>query len=236
MSFPLPKLSELILRWRKEPLIPAALLVIAGGLWLFAEITDEITDGQTHELDRSILLAMREPGNPADPIGSSKIEEMGRDLTALGGFTILTGLTICSVAIAVAMKKPRIAAIITVAITGGMFLMTFMKRGFDRARPDLVPHGVEVTNASFPSGHATMAAVVYLTLGLLLARTQAMRPVRILLIALSVIITILVGVSRVYLGVHWPTDVLAGWTLGAAWALLFWLIALKLDKPSANNS
>lgn len=235
MSFSLPRLSGLVRRWRKEPLIPAVLLVIAGGLWLFAQISDEINEGETHELDRSILLAMREPGNPADPIGSVKIEEMGRDLTALGGFTILTGLTICSVAIALAMKKPRIAAIIAVAITGGMFLMTFMKRGFDRARPDLVPHGVEVTNASFPSGHATMAAVVYLTLGLLLARTQTMRPVRTLLIALSVIITVLVGVSRVYLGVHWPTDVLAGWTLGAAWALLFWLIALKLDRPGEDN-
>ncbi len=223
--------TALFHRWRKEPLIPAVLFIIAGSLWIFAEISDEVSEKETHEFDRAILLSMREPGNPSDPIGSHKIEEMGRDLTALGGFTILTGLTISSIGIALFLKRPRTAAIIAVAITGGMVLTSLLKRGFDRPRPDLVPHGVMVSNASFPSGHAMMAAVVYLTLGVLLARTQPMLAFRIYLIALSVFITILVGISRIYLGVHWPTDVLAGWTLGAAWALLFWLIAIKIDRP-----
>ncbi len=225
----------LLTRWRKEPLIPVVLLVIAGGLWAFAGISDEVGENETHEFDQAILLSMREPGNPSDPIGSGKIEEMGRDLTALGGFTILTGLTLSSIGIALAMKKPRIALIIAVSITGGMFLTSFTKSGFDRPRPDLVPHGVEVTNASFPSGHAMMSAIVYLTLGLLLARTQPLRPLRIYLVALSVFITVLVGISRVYLGVHWPTDVLAGWTLGAAWALFFWLVAIRFDRPENNE-
>jgi undecaprenyl-diphosphatase len=222
-------------RWRKEPFIPALLLIIAGSLWIFAEISDDISEREPHHIDRAILLAMREPGDPSDPIGPVKMEEMGRDLTALGGFTILTGLTVFSIGIALFLGKPKLAGIITVAITGGMFLTSLLKRSYDRPRPDLVPHGVIVTNASFPSGHAMMAAVVYLTLGVLLARTQPKRAVRIYLIALSVFITILVGISRVYLGVHWPTDVLAGWTLGAAWALLFWLIAMKIDPPKAPS-
>lgn len=225
----------LLARWREEPLIPTVLLVIAGSLWMFSEISEEIGPGEAHRFDRAVLLSMREPGDPSDPIGSSKIEEMGRDLTALGGFTILTGLTVCSVGVALLMKRPRLAGIIAVAVTGGMILTTFVKRGFDRPRPDLVPHGVVVTNASFPSGHAMMAAVVYLTLGLLLARIEQLRPLRIYLVVLSVAITMLVGISRVYLGVHWPTDVLAGWTLGSAWALVFWLIAIRLDRPSLSN-
>lgn len=227
---------KLLRRWRREPLIPAVLLVIAGSLWAFAEISDEIVEKETHGFDRSILIAMREPGDLSNPIGSERIEEMGRDLTALGGFTVLTGLTLASIGVALFLGKPRIAGIIAVAITGGMFLTSFAKRGFDRPRPDLVPHGVVVSNASFPSGHAMMSAIVYLTLGLLLARTQPLRPMRIYLIALSVLITMLVGISRVYLGVHWPTDVLAGWTLGAAWALVFWLVALRLDAPTATVS
>jgi len=225
----------LLVRWKEEPLIPTVLLVIAGSLWMFSEISDEIGLDDTHGFDRAVLMSMREPGDPSDPIGPVKMEEMGRDLTALGGFTILTGLTVSSVGIAWVMRKRRLAAIIAVAVTGGMILTTFVKQGFDRPRPDLVPHGVVVTNASFPSGHAMMAAVVYLTLGLLLARIQPLRPLRIYLVSLSVVITLLVGVSRVYLGVHWPTDVLAGWTLGAAWALAFWLVAIRLDRRPGES-
>ena len=219
-------------RWRKEPLIPAALFVIAGSLFVFAEIAEDVFEKEAHQFDRDILIAMREPGDHSDPIGSERIEEMGRDLTALGGFTILTGLTLASIGITFFLRKPRIAILIAVSITSGMLLTNLIKRGFDRPRPDLVPHGVAVTNASFPSGHAMMSAIVYLTLGVLLARTQPSRPLRIYLMTLSILITLLVGISRVYLGVHWPTDVLGGWALGAAWALLFWLIAIRIDPRS----
>lgn len=222
-------------RWLKEPLIPAVLLIIAGSLWGFVEISDEVAERESHELDRAVLLWMREADDPSDPIGGAKVEEMGRDLTALGGFTILTGLTLASMGVALFLGKPRIAGIIAVAITSGMFLTDVLKRGFDRPRPELVPHGVLVTSESFPSGHSMMAAVVYLTLGVLLARTQPRLALRIYLIALSVVVTLLVGISRVYLGVHWPTDVLAGWTLGSAWALLFWLIAIKVDRPPEQD-
>ena len=116
-----------------------------------------------------------------------------------------------------------------------------LKTGFSRPRPELVPHSVVVFTNSFPSGHAMMSAVVYLTLGNLLARTQKQFSIKIFLMALAAFLTVLVGVSRVYLGVHWPSDVLAGWTLGACWALLCWFLMLylqqrgKVEPESAGN-
>jgi undecaprenyl-diphosphatase len=107
---------------------------------------------------------------------------------------------------------------------------TVLKAAFERPRPDLVPHGSYVSTASFPSGHSMMAAVVYLTLGALLARVEPDRRVKVFILTAAVLLALLVGVSRVYLGVHWPTDVLAGWTVGAGWALLFWLVARALQR------
>ena len=109
-------------------------------------------------------------------------------------------------------------AVLLVAVGGGVLLSTLLKIGFDRPRPDLVPHGA-VVYASFPSGHAMLSAVVYLTLGALLARVQPRRLLKLYLLGLAILLTVAVGISRVYLGVHWPTDVVAGWAsapLGAA--------------------
>ena len=117
-----------------------------------------------------------------------------------------------------------------VAIVGATLLSFSIKAGIERPRPDLFPHGAPVYTASFPSGHATGAAATYLTLGALLARFQRHRRLKIYLLALAVILTLLIGLSRLYLGVHWPSDVLAGWTLGACWALLCWLVARQLQR------
>lgn len=227
-------LRKLLLRWREEPFIPAAVMTIAGGLLIFIHLGDEVRENEYHAFDRAVLLAMRVPGMPEQPLGPPWVQEMARDVTALGGFALLTALTLASTGIALLHRKPRIAAIMVLAITSGMLVSDVLKKTFDRPRPDLVPHGVLVSSASFPSGHAMMSAVVYLTLGVLLARTQPTRSLRLYLISLSCLATLATGVSRVYLGVHWPTDVLAGWTLGAAWALIFGLIALRVEtrQPS----
>jgi undecaprenyl-diphosphatase len=111
-----------------------------------------------------------------------------------------------------------------------MLLSTLLKLGFERPRPDLVPHAVVVYTASFPSGHAMLSAVTWLTLGALLMRVEPRRRVKAYVLALAVLTTLLVGASRIYLGVHWPTDVLAGWCIGAAWALMCWLAALWLQR------
>lgn len=209
--------------------MPVALLLCAGGVLGFIEIASEVEEREWEAYDRAILLAMREPGAPDDPRGALWLEEVGRDLTALGGVAILTGLSLASVGMMLLLRKPRLAVITVIAIAGGLLVSDWLKQLFGRSRPDLVPHGVAVSTASFPSGHAMMSAVVYLTLGVLLARTQPQRAIRLYLIGISTGITLLVGISRIYLGVHWPTDVLAGWILGAVWALLFWVITERVE-------
>jgi len=208
----------------------AAVGAIAAGIWGFAEIADEVAEGETHGFDRRVLLAMRDPGDPADPWGPRWLEEIGRDFTALGGMGVLTGLTL-AVCLFLAMQRKHHAMILVLAaVGGGLLLSLLLKRGFDRPRPNLVPRLSYVYTASFPSGHSMMSAVTYLTLGALLARLQATRRLKVYLIVLPVLVTLAVGLSRVYLGVHWPTDVLAGWAAGSAWALVCWLMASWLQR------
>ncbi len=205
-------------------------LLVVGGVWLFIELADEVIEGDTHAFDEKLIIAMRNPDDLSDPIGPEWFEEFGRDITALGGVGVLTVLTLAIAGFLILQHKKRTAFFIVVAIAGGVLISALLKSGFDRPRPDLVPHGSYVYTASFPSGHAAMSAVVYLTLGTLLAQVQHRRRVKIYLIILALLITIAVGTSRIYLGVHWPTDVLAGWTLGVSWALVCRLAAGWLQR------
>jgi undecaprenyl-diphosphatase len=125
--------------------------------------------------------------------------------------------------------KRAAALLVLVSVAGGVALSSALKIGFDRPRPDLVAHLVDVHTLSFPSGHAMVSAVAYLTLGALLAQTQVRKGLKAYVITVAVVLTLLIGVSRVYLGVHWPTDVVAGWCAGAAWAIGCWVIAAWLQ-------
>ena len=205
----------------------ASLSLFAFG---FVKIAGEMREGDTAALDRAILLALRNPQDLSDPIGPTWLEEAARDMTALGGHAVL-GLITLSVLTYLWLSDRRHAALFVIAaVVGGMLLSAGLKVGFERPRPDLVPHGTRVYTASFPSGHAMLSAVTYLTLGTLLARVQTRRGVKTFLVGLAIVTTLLVGASRVYLGVHWPSDVLAGWCSGAAWASLCWLVALALQR------
>jgi undecaprenyl-diphosphatase len=210
-------------------LLTIALLAV-GGIWLFIELADEMVEGDTRAFDEKLVTAMRNPKDPSDPVGPKWLEEFGRDVTALGGVGFLTLLTLAVAGFLILQHKRRSAMFIVAAIAGGVLISNLLKSGFDRPRPDLVPHGSYVYTASFPSGHAALSAVTYLTLGALLAQVQSRRRVKAYLIILALLITIAVGASRVYLGVHWPTDVLAGWTLGISWALICWLTAKWLQR------
>ena len=215
---------------RIEKTVLSALAIVVLAVWGFVELADEVVSGGTGALDRGILLAFRDAADPSDPLGPRWFEEVMRDITALGGTTVLTLITLAVVGFLILDGKRHAAVMVLASIGTGLLLSHGLKFGFARPRPDLVPHGATVYTASFPSGHATMAAVVYLTLGVLLARTEARRRVRVYILAVAVLITALVGVSRVYLGVHWPSDVLAGWAAGTAWALLCWLAMLWLQE------
>ncbi len=216
-----------------EPRALFVILVTAVCVWAFVQLADEVREGEATNFDTTVLLSLRNPADHADPLGPGWVEEMARDVTALGSMTFLVGLTLASAGYLWLAGKRRSMVRVLVSVGGGIAFSTLFKRGFDRPRPDLVPHATEVYTASFPSGHAMMAAVTYLTLAAMLARVQPTRALRIYLFALATFVTVLVGVSRIYLGVHWPTDVLAGWAAGAAWALACWLAVWWLDQRGA---
>ncbi|HEX5161199.1 MAG TPA: phosphatase PAP2 family protein [Steroidobacteraceae bacterium] len=196
--------------------------LIGAGLWGFAELADEIEDGETHEFDRAVMLAMQ--GGP------QWLDLVARDITSLGGTAVLVLLTVAALGYLLLVRKWSAAIFVAVSIVGGTLISTALKHIFDRPRPDVVPHAVEVTSASFPSGHAMLAMTTFLTLGAVLAEVQPTRSSRVYLISWAVLLALLVGTSRVYLGVHWPTDVLAGWCVGSAWALLCGSVALWLQR------
>lgn len=222
-----PLLSRL---GRHELPILVAPGLAAAAIWAFIELADDVREGETNEIDRALLLSLRRRDDISDPLGPLWFEELVRDVTAFGGTGPLLFVTFAAVLYLFLQRKHRTALFVLLAVGGGQLLSSVLKLGFDRARPDLVPHGMHVYTASFPSGHAMMAAVTWLTLGALLARTESRRRIKAYIILLALTVTVLVGCSRVYLGVHWPTDVLGGWVAGSAWASLCWALALLLQR------
>lgn len=221
---------------RREIVPIAALLGLSALVLAFIEIADEVGEGEALSFDRALLLALRTPGDPADPIGARAFELAVVDITALGGFAVLTLLVLLACGYLAVLRQWGDALMLLVATIGGTLISEGLKAGFNRARPDLVAHVVETTSMSFPSGHAMLSAVTYLTLGALLARAQESKRLRGYIMGAAIFLTLLIGVSRVYLGVHWPTDVLAGWSLGAAWALVCWGAASWLTRRAAPHS
>ena len=202
-----------------------AFAVAAVGILAFAGIADETVEGESRAFDESILLALRTPGDANDPIGPAWFDLAMNDITSLGGVIILSLISLSVVVYLFMQGKWKNAVVVAGASASGVILSETLKVGFARPRPDLVPQLVEVHSLSFPSGHAMLSAVIYLTLGALLARFHKRKRERALIMLYAVLITMLVGASRCRQWVHWPTDVLAGWALGAAWAALWWLFA-----------
>jgi undecaprenyl-diphosphatase len=204
---------------------------IAAGVLMFAEIADQVEDGGTQKLDRAVLLSMRNPD--LSPRGPRWLQEAARDITALGGVTILSMLTLGVCGFLPLDGKRHMALFVAASVISGLLVSTLLKHIFNRPRPDIVPYSVYVVTTSFPSGHSMLSAVTYLTLGALLARSQQRRILKAYFMLIAILLTLLVGVSRVYLGVHWPSDVVAGWTAGAVWALVCWRIAEWLQSRHA---
>ncbi|MFL1873871.1 phosphatase PAP2 family protein [Hansschlegelia beijingensis] len=229
-----------VVRWTPSWRLPefgtlVAFLVCSALAFAFLRISDNMAEGDTRAFDEAILLALRDPADRARPIGPQWLEIMMADVTALGGVTVLTLLTVLVVSYLLVTRRFANAALVAGSVIGGAILTNLLKNVFARPRPDLVDHLVAVHSMSFPSGHAMGAAATFLTLGALLARTERKKVVRGYIFAVAGLLTLMVGFSRVFLGVHYPTDVLAGWTLGAAWALLCWMIARWL-KPRDNET
>jgi undecaprenyl-diphosphatase len=206
-------------------------LLVALLLGAFGFVADEVIEGDTLTFDNAVTMVLRDNGDILDPIGPAWLEEAGRDVTSLGSFAVLGIIVIIVLNSLLLIRRPRAAVYVAFAVVSGTILPTALKQIFDRPRPEM-QQAMRVFTSSFPSGHATVSAVTYLTLAVLLASLCTNRRLSIFCVGTGIFLTLLVGVSRVYLGVHYPTDVLAGWSLGAAWALLCWVGAgfVQLDK------
>jgi undecaprenyl-diphosphatase len=207
-----------------------ALLGLVGSVWAFSEVADEVMDAETDHFDATILRVFRQPGDLATGIGPKWMPTAVGDLTALGGTAVLTLIVLMVIAFLILRRKWASALLVLCASVGGTLLSTILKSFFQRQRPSVVPHLTEVTSLSFPSGHSMLSAVIYLTLGAILARTTKDRKVKAFFMLTALFLTVLVGATRVYLGVHFPTDVLAGWCAGTTWALLCVMVARWLQK------
>lgn len=230
-----------LLKWlawaRREVGLLAALLGLALTTQLFLMIADEMAEGETHAIDLAVLLSLRAGHDPSLPLGPRWLTVAAMDVTALGSVTVLTLLVLFVAGLFAALRRWREAAVLLAASGGGVALSQGLKLVFGRERPPAGLQLVEAINASFPSGHAMLSAVVYLTLGALTARFATTRRVKVFALTGAAMVALLVGLSRIYLGVHWPSDVLAGWSLGGAWALLWWLGVQGWDRwrPLSSN-
>ena len=210
-----------------------AILCIVVGVWAFIGIADEVKEGSTQHFDEWAIRALRKPSDLNEPIGPPWVSEVARDLTVLGGVTVLA-LVIAAVVGFLWLRETYGAMwFVLIATIGGLVLSTILKHLYNRPRPNLVAHLSQVYTTSFPSGHSMLSAVVYLTLGTLLANFVRERRLKFYLVSVALTLTFLVGVSRVFMGVHYPTDVLAGWSAGLTWALLCWLVARYLQRRGA---
>jgi undecaprenyl-diphosphatase len=170
------------------------------------------------ELDLRILLALRSPGDLSDPVGPEWLERVAVDLTALGSHAVLVLLVLCATGWLLLARRDSTALWLILWSGGATLLNAGLKTVFARPRPEVVDHLVVVVTHSFPSGHALMSAAIYLMLAGLPGHELMNPRLRHYLVGLAVLLTLLIGISRVYLGVHWPSDVLGGWFIGSLWA------------------
>jgi len=210
---------------RANPLM--VFLAAALFLFIFGFVAQEVTEGKTSAFDRFIILSLRDPAHPSVPFGPAWLQEVARDVTSLGSIVVLAIITFAAVGYLLLARKQAAAWLMLIAVFGGVALNDLLKAAFARPRPDIVTHAVRVFTTSFPSGHASLSAITYLTVGALLAQSQSSRKVSIYFMALAAFLTVIVGTTRIYLGVHYPTDVLGGWCIGAAWAMACWIVAAR---------
>jgi undecaprenyl-diphosphatase len=225
-------ISSAARRFELRPLL-AVLGLAASGL-AFAGLADAVMDGDLRAFDEWLLTSLREAGDLANPIGPLWFEEVVRDVTALGSTVVLTFAVVVVALYLLIRDKPQKALFLVAAVSLGALLNRLLKLGFARPRPDIVAHGAHVTTESFPSGHSANSAIIYLMLGMMLARVESSYAAKVFILGVCAFITVMVGLSRIYLGVHWPTDVLAGWAVGATWVLLCWYVLLRL-QPSGTR-
>jgi undecaprenyl-diphosphatase len=204
-------------------------LVACVLIWVFLSLAGEVTEGDTEAFDVKILQALRSDTDPSKPVGPEWMKSALLDLTAIGGPFVLGLVVFAVTGFLLLQTRYRTALLVLITAISGEMLSMALKQTFNRPRPTVVDHLREAYSTSFPSGHAMQSAIIYLTLGAILMRVAERRLTKLFCLGMAILVTALVGISRVYLGVHYPTDVLAGWTIGFAWASTCWLVAQHFE-------
>ena len=210
---------------RLEVAALAAMFCAVAGLWGFSALAAEVREGDTQKFDERVLLALRQPGNPAQPVGPTWSLQVARDLTAFGGAVGLGMITAVVAGYLWLERRFGLLGFVLASVSSGTALALVLKELFRRPRPQIVPHLTDISTASFPSGHSMLSSLTYLTLAALLARAMPGFWTKLYFLFVAAALSVLIGCSRVYLGVHYPTDVFAGWCIGSAWAILCCLVA-----------
>jgi undecaprenyl-diphosphatase len=228
--------------WRRRG--PKLVLVVVGAValfcvGLFVALADEVFEQDTVGFDRALLLWFRTAEDPRIPIGPAWFREMALDTTALGSPFVLGLIALAALGFLYFEGQKRVALFAVGSLTGGALMSLLLKQWFQRPRPDVVPHLREVASTSFPSGHAMGAAVVFLTLAVIFVKAFRSRRAKAFCLGLGVFLALIVGASRVFVGVHYPTDVAGGWLAGTAWALATWAVSQFLPTrpiPPADDT
>lgn len=208
-----------------------ALLVIALGATTFADLAEDMREPGGEAFDLRILHMLRPyADDPSRPWGPWWLKEAASDLTSLGGISVLALFATIAIVFLLIQRKRLSALLLVLGLAGGVALSEGLKAVFERERPPALYRATETINASFPSGHALLSAVFYLSLGVMLTRAFPERRFKIYVLCSAILITLLIGLTRIYLGAHWATDVFAGWSVGAAWAMALWLVSYAIER------
>ena len=213
---------------RTEIAALSALLIIALGVMTFVEVADDMTEADGHLFDQAVLHWLQPVAG--QPRGPWWLQEAAADLTSLGGISVLTLFAVIALGFLLIQRKRLSALLLVVGLIGGVALSEGLKALFERERPPVAYQAVETLNASFPSGHALLSTVFYLTLGVMLTRAFPRKRLKAFVLGAAILIALLIGLTRVYLGAHWASDVIAGWCAGAAWAMVLWLVAYAIER------
>jgi undecaprenyl-diphosphatase len=209
---------------RHPPWLMIGAGAVAAASLVLGLIGTLIDRGLQFDFDSNILLAMRHGTAHGAAIGPVWLKQAMVDITAMGGETVLVIVVTITAGFLAAKRHWLTMALVLGGTISGSIAVAIAKGLIGRARPALTDHLVQVTSASFPSGHAANSAIIYLTIAFLIVQIVEERRARIYILATAAVLVTAIGFSRVYLGVHWPSDVLAGWSFGTLWALAWWAL------------
>lgn len=219
---------------RTEIAAVSALFIVALGVMIFVEVADDMTEADGQAFDHAVLAWLQPVAG--EPRGPWWLKEAAADLTSLGGISVLALFAVIAFAFLLIQRKRLSALLLVVGLAGGVALSEGLKAMFQRERPPAVFQAVDTLNASFPSGHALLSTVFYLTLGVMLTRAFPRGRLKAFVLGAAILIALLIGLTRVYLGAHWASDVFAGWSVGAAWAMALWLVAYAVQRRQAVHT